>query len=166
MSVGLYVGLNGPLEASQLKKGISQIFFQLTSFDIEQQMEIFQLDEGKYSDVGQIQLIDSSSVGLEVRAQSLGEVQIYIFTDDDEPSLVSIDPEGQERTRGAKVLAAVCAIAIARQHKSEIENNQRFWGASCDYSAEGLFNLLKCQHSHETLEEAISEVLTSIQRAS
>lgn len=165
MSIGLYVGLNSPLEASQLKEEIINTFFQLTRFDIEQQIEVLQLDEGKYSNVTQLQLVNSSSPALEVRAETLGKVQIYIFTDDDESPLISIDPEGEQRGYTAKVLAAVCAIAIARQHKSEIQNNQGFWGANIAYSAEELFDLLKCRYSHKTLEGAVSEVLTNIESA-
>lgn len=165
MSIGLYVELSGPLEVEHLIEDTCHVFYQMTTLDIAPRAKIYQLDEGAYSTPVQLYLTNSSSPAVELRANELGRVQIYIFTDDDEPLLISVDPVGEEKYRGAKVLAAASAIAIAQRHKSGIQNHQNSWGSTSYYSPKGLLDFLRCRHSHENMEEAVLEVLTNIEAA-
>lgn len=174
MSFQLTVDLDQLIVWNEIVKSTSFLIGHLLSSAEEvivaaSDTKVFRSDQNEVVQSLMTPLVGEDFASFHLLSDRIGSLQItiglYYWTENPTGINVSIEPYGWQRIEGGLVLAAAYAIALARETQTSIGNEQLAWGSQLEYKQEDLFNLLRCQSKHNTVEESVVEVLKNIERA-
>lgn len=170
MSIDLHIPVSSPLEVRAFTERTHLTFEEILGVKTSQNLMVRQV-------IGQEQL---GELSVEVLTQE--ESSPYLIVSFDEETkfgimispaqwdgenspTASLSPFGGNRTREGLILCAACAVSIARNQNSFVEDPIPILGSNFRYEPEQLLDLLRTRTSHTTTESAVAEVLENIRRA-
>lgn len=179
MSSELFVPINKPLEVSILISETKKSLQDLLQLSELPQIQIEAIENGGV--VTNFPLFlneDAPALNFFFKENNFNEIRTQVYAsnlydlrfedDEDDTKILTATASmsgGAGTTRPRFVMVAACAIALARQANSIIQDYALRWGNKSEYEPESLLNLLKCKKSHSKVEAAFEEVLENIERA-